>query len=105
MNYIKKTISCQGNRALHDEILESSGDIFSIRLQMKLNTPPSPAAKQISSTTSGYLPPTADLVKKSQVEIRLGFFPVLPLQNQYVPQIFSKYIHGFRSADRLITWR
>ena len=28
----------------------------------------------ISSTEGGFLPPTADLIEKNQVEIRLGFF-------------------------------
>ena len=55
-----------------------SDEIFGVPPQMKLNPPPFPAARQISSrsdfiTAGGFLPPTADLVEKSQV-LRLGFF-------------------------------
>ena len=56
--YIKKCILLvriclqtrkEWNRALHDEIRASSEEIFGVSPQMKLNPPPSPAVKQISS--------------------------------------------------------
>ncbi|MBQ1965426.1 MAG: hypothetical protein II348_01995, partial [Clostridia bacterium] len=48
----------------------SSDEIFRLRLQMKLNPPPYPAARQISSRSdfihdSGFIPTKADLVEKS----------------------------------------
>ena len=57
-----------------------SDEIFSLRLQMKLNPPPHPREagfhrEAISPTEGGFLPQTADLVEKSQV-LRLGFFLV-----------------------------
>ena len=47
-----------------------SDEIFGLRLQMKLNPPSSPAARQISSRSdfihdSGFIPTKADLVEKS----------------------------------------
>ena len=39
----------QWNRALHDEIRASSDEIFSLRLQMKLNPPPPSRRSRISS--------------------------------------------------------
>ena len=33
--------------------------------------------------------------EKSQVEFRLGFFLVIPLQNKSILQVFSKSIRGF----------
>ena len=60
----------------------------------------------ISSTEGGFIPSArTDLVEKSQVEIRLGFFLGTPLQNRSISQVFSKSIHGFPSADRRIPWR
>ena len=55
----------------HDEIRTSSDEIFSLRLQMKLNPPHNPAIagfhrEAISSTEGGFLPTKADLVGKSR---------------------------------------
>ena len=47
----------------------------------------------------------ANFTEKSQVEIRLGFFLVMLLQNRSLCLIFSKSIHSFQSADRLIPWQ
>ena len=57
-----------------------SDEIFSLRLQMKLN-PPHPSPREagfhreaISSTEGGFLPPSADLVEKSHPLARMAFF-------------------------------
>ena len=55
-----------------------SDEIFSLRLQMKLNPPISPAARQISSTAGGFLPPTADLTEKSRLLSQSAFFLAHP---------------------------
>ena len=55
---------------MHDEIRASSDEIFSLRLQMKLNPPPLTLRSKISSRSdfihdSGFIPTKADLVEKS----------------------------------------
>ena len=78
---------------------------------MKLNPSSLPAkrdfiTKWFHPTLVGFIPSArTDLVEKSQVEIRLGFFLSTLLQNRSAEQVFSKSIRGFRSVGRLIPWR
>ena len=55
---------------MHDKIRKSSDEIFSLRLQMKLNPPHLTLRSEISSRSdfihdSGFIPTKADLVEKS----------------------------------------
>ena len=65
-------------RAMKSE--RGSDEIFGVPPQMKLNPSYSPREagfhrEAISSTEGGFIPSSrTDLVEKSQVEIRLGFF-------------------------------
>ena len=62
-----------------------SDEIFSLRLQMKLNPPPHPREagfhrEAISSTEGGFLPPQADLTEKSHSLARMAFFLAHPFK-------------------------
>ena len=94
----------------HDEILASSDEIFSLRLQMKLNPPISPAARQISSRSDfihrrWISSANGGFNWKKPSAFANGFFLVILLQNRSVSQVFSKSIRVLRQADRLIPWR
>jgi len=62
-------------------------------------------AEQIFHSEAISLARRANFTEKSQVDFRLGFFLGIPFQNRAVLQVFSKSIHTFKSADRLIPWQ
>ena len=77
-----------------------SDEIFSLRLQMKLN-PPHPSPREagfhreaISSTEGGFLPPQADLAEKSRLLSQSAFF----LCKDYKKDIFAVFAYDFEPS-------